>query len=52
MKKFLVALVLAGGIGAVAYASLSNQSSKKQGIEKKTEKQEKKKDCKKRCMFS
>ncbi|MBL7742789.1 MAG: hypothetical protein JNN00_04860 [Chitinophagaceae bacterium] len=52
MKKFLVALVLAAGIGAIAYASLSKTSSNKQAIEKKTEKKEKKKECKKKCIFS
>jgi uncharacterized protein HemX len=52
MKKVLIALALAGGIGFVAYASLNNRNSHKQSIEKKTEKQEKKHECKKRCMFS
>lgn len=52
MKKALIVLVLAGGIGAIAYASLSNSSSNKQKIEKKTEKKEKKEDCMKKCMFS
>jgi hypothetical protein len=52
MKKLLVALVLAGGVGAIAFASMSNNSVNKQAIEKKTEKQEKKKECQKRCMFS
>ena len=52
MKKILVALVLVAGIGAIAYASLSKNSSNKQTIEKKTEKLEKKKECKKSCMFS
>ncbi len=52
MKKLIVALVLAGGVGAIAYAAMDNQGSKKQVIEKKTEKKEKKKDCKKRCLFS
>jgi Flp pilus assembly protein CpaB len=52
MKRLLIVLVLAGGIGAIAYASLSKNSSNKQKIEKKTEKQEKKKECKKSCMFS
>lgn len=51
MKKLLIVLVLAGGVGAIAYASLSNKTSNKQAIEKKTEKKEKK-ECKKRCMFS
>jgi hypothetical protein len=52
MKKILIALVLAGGIGFIAYASLSKNSSNKQKIEKKTEKQEKKHECMKRCMYS
>ena len=52
MKKFVVALVLAAGVGAIAFASLSKNSSNKQAIEKKTEKQEKKKECKRTCMFS
>jgi hypothetical protein len=52
MKKLIVALVFAGGVGAMAYAALDDQSSNKQAIEKKTEKKEKKKDCKKRCLFS
>jgi Flp pilus assembly protein CpaB len=52
MKKIIVALVFAGGVGAIAYAALDNSSSNKQAIEKKTEKQEKKKECKKRCLFS
>lgn len=52
MKKFLVALVLAAGVGAIAYASLSKNSSNKQTIEKKTEKKEKKKECKRTCLFS
>jgi hypothetical protein len=52
MKKIVFALVLAGGIGAIAYASLSNRSNTKQAIEKKTEKKEKKKECKRTCMFS
>ncbi len=52
MKKVIIALVLAGGVGAVAYASLSNNNSSKQAIEKKTEKKEMKKECQHRCMFS
>ncbi|HET6994752.1 MAG TPA: hypothetical protein VFI06_07210 [Chitinophagaceae bacterium] len=52
MKKALIALVLAGGIGAIAYASLSNNSRNKQAIEKKTEKKEKKHECKRTCLFS
>ena len=34
MKKFLVALVLASGVGAIAFASMSSNSSNKQAIEK------------------
>jgi hypothetical protein len=52
MKKVLIALVLAGGVAAIAYASLSNRSSNKQSIEKKAEKKEKKHECMKTCMFS
>lgn len=51
MKKFIVACVLAAGIGAIAYASMSKNNSK-QVIEKKTEKKEKKKECKRSCMYS
>lgn len=51
MKKILIALVLAGGIGFIAFASLSNHSSKKQSIEKKTEKKEKKHECQRTCIF-
>jgi len=52
MKKLIVALVLAGGVGAIAYAALDDSSRNKQVIEKKAEKKEKKKECKKRCLFS
>jgi hypothetical protein len=51
MKKFIVALVLAAGVGAIAFASLSKNNNSKQAIEKKTEKKEKK-ECKRTCMFS
>jgi hypothetical protein len=49
MKKALIFLVLAGGVGAIAYASLNSHNSTKQAIEKKTEK---KHECMKKCMFS
>ena len=52
MKKLMIVLVLAGGVGAIAYASLSKNSSNRQKIEKKTEKQEKKHECMKKCMYS
>lgn len=51
MKKFIVALALAGGVAAFAYASLQNRSTDKQAIEKQ-QKKEMKKECKKRCLFS
>ena len=51
MKKVVIALVLAGGIGAIAFASLSNRNNTKQSIEKKAEKKEKK-ECKRTCLFS
>lgn len=51
MKKLIVALVLAGGVGAMAYAALDNRNDSKQVIEKKVNKTEKKKECKKRCIF-
>ena len=52
MKKAIIALVLASGIAAIAYASMSNRSNNKQAIEKKTEKKEKKHECNKSCLFS
>jgi hypothetical protein len=52
MKKFIVALALAGGVAAFAYASLQNRDSNKQAIEKKQEKKETKKECKRTCLFS
>jgi len=52
MKKVVIALVLAGGVGAIAYASLATSHSSKQAIEKKTEKKEKKHECRKSCLFS
>jgi len=52
MKKAVIALVLAGGIGAIAYASLATRHNTRQAIEKKTEKKEKKHECKRTCLFS
>ena len=51
MKKLIVALALAGGVAAFAYANLHNRNNEKQAIEKQ-EKKEMKKECKKRCLFS
>lgn len=51
MKKLLIALVLLGGITAVAFATL-NSSKKKAKIEKKTEKKERKRECRHTCPFS
>lgn len=50
MKKYIVALALAGGVAAVAYASLQ-QRDNKQATEKK-ETKEVKKECKRTCLFS
>jgi hypothetical protein len=53
MKKIAVALVLAGGLTAVAFASLNSSSSKKEkATEKKMEKKDKKKECRRICPFS
>lgn len=49
MKKIIVAVVLLGGVTAVAFASL-NTNKKKAGVEKKMEK--KKKHCTRTCSFS
>ena len=52
MKKVLVALILMGGIAAVAFASL-NKGQNKNKVEKKSEKKEKKKECcRHTCLFS
>ena len=51
MKKMIVALALASGVAVIAYASLQNRSHTKQAIEKQN-KQEMKKECKKKCLFS
>jgi hypothetical protein len=52
MKKALIVLVLAGGVGAIAYASLGNRSNVKQAIEKKTDKKEKNHECMRKCPMS
>ncbi len=52
MKKAIIALVIAGGISAAAYASLRSNSDSKQVMEKKQETKDVKKECKKRCLFS
>jgi hypothetical protein len=51
MKKIIVAVVLASGIGVVAFASLGS-TNKKAKTEKKMEKKEKKKECRRTCLFS
>ena len=51
MKKFIVALALAGGVAAFAYASLHNRTSDQQAIEKQQKKEVKKEECRKRCIF-
>ena len=52
MKKFIVALALASGVAAIAYASLSSRDNTKQAIEKKEKKDIKKKECRRTCLFS
>ena len=52
MKKFFVALVCAAGLGLIAYPSLKKNTSNKHATEKKTDKQEKKRECSKSCMYS
>lgn len=52
MKKFVVALALAGGVAVIAYASLSDRSYIKKTTTEKQQKQEiKKKECKRSCLF-
>ena len=52
MKKTIVALILASGVTAIAFAALdtSTSSNKKMKTEKKAE--TKKKECKHTCMYS
>jgi hypothetical protein len=51
MKKFLVAVALAGGVAMIAYASLNNRNHTKQAIEKQQKQDMKKKECRKSCLF-
>jgi len=53
MKKTIVALILASGVTAIAFAALdsSSASTKKVKTEKKAE-AKKKKECKRTCMYS
>ncbi|HEU5166727.1 MAG TPA: hypothetical protein VFU29_14350 [Chitinophagaceae bacterium] len=53
MKKTIVALILASGVTAIAFAALdsSSASNKKMKTEKKAE-TKKKKECKHTCMYS
>ena len=53
MKKTIVALILASGVTAIAFAALdsSSASNKKMKTEKKAE-TKKKKECKHTCIFS
>jgi hypothetical protein len=51
MKKFAVALVCAIGIGLIAYPSLKKNTNSKRATEKKTDKQEKKRECSHTCIF-
>jgi hypothetical protein len=53
MKKTIVALILASGVTAIAFAALdtSSSSNKKMKMEKKAE-TKKKRECKHTCMYS
>ena len=52
MKKTVVALILASGVTAIAFAALdsSSASNKKMKTEKKAE-TKKKKECKRSCIY-
>lgn len=50
MKKSVVALILASSIAAIAYATVNRNTNRKQVVEKKQIK-EQKKECKRTCMF-
>ncbi|HEX7845489.1 MAG TPA: hypothetical protein VF476_06760 [Chitinophagaceae bacterium] len=49
MKKLVIGLALLGGVTAIAFASFSSRKTDKQVVEKKAEK---KKECKRSCLFS
>lgn len=53
MKKIIVALILASGVTAIAFAALDSSAvpNKKMKTEKKAE-TKKKKECKRTCIFS
>ena len=54
MKKTVIALILAAGVTAIAFAALDSSGSSKKKIktEKKAEQKQKKKECKHSCMYS
>lgn len=55
MKRLLIMLVLLAGVAYVAIASFSNHrksSASNNKVEKKEASQEKKKQCKRTCLFS
>ena len=55
MKKTIVALILASGVTAIAFAALDSSSSSASNKKMKTEKKvetKKKKECKHTCMYS
>ena len=53
MKKMIIALILASGVTAIAFAALDSSSApnKKMKTEKKAD-TKKKKECSHRCIFS
>ena len=52
MKRILIVSVLVGAIAVVAFANLSDKKEGKQKMEKKDKATEKKKECKRTCLFS
>jgi hypothetical protein len=54
MKKFVVALILAAGVTAIAFAALNTKSTVKKSIhsEKKEVKKMQKKECRRTCLYS
>lgn len=52
MKKMIVALVLAAGVTAIAFAAFDSSGSQKAKTEKKAGAKDKKKQCMHTCMYS
>lgn len=52
MKKLIIALVLAGGVTAFAFAALDSSSAVKDSKKEKKQESKKKKDCMHTCMYA